>query len=186
MLALMNIVAAIQAGDKWVFEETFFKYHNKLFFYIAKKTNSTNIAEEVTQITFIKLWQYKHQLNPDLDISIQLFRIAKTTLIDVIRKEQTVERTNTYLKTLYTNQYENNTEQQIHTKELQLHLQKAMNSLPTVRRKVFEMSRIQGLSYKEIAAELSISIKTVEHHISLALKQLRHIISLYIIYNHIQ
>jgi RNA polymerase sigma-70 factor (ECF subfamily) len=50
--------------------------------------------------------------------------------------------------------------------------------MPAVRRKVFELSRIEGLSYKEIATELSLSIKTVEHHIALALKQLRHFMGL--------
>jgi RNA polymerase sigma factor (sigma-70 family) len=50
--------------------------------------------------------------------------------------------------------------------------------MPAMRRKIFELSRFGGMSYKEIAVELSLSVKTVEHHISRALKQLQHIISI--------
>ncbi|HWJ30604.1 MAG TPA: sigma-70 family RNA polymerase sigma factor, partial [Flavisolibacter sp.] len=59
-------------------------------------------------------------------------------------------------------------------KYIQEQLNKAMSDLPPMRRKVFELSRLHGLSYKEIAIRLSISEKTVENHINHALKQLRH------------
>jgi RNA polymerase sigma-70 factor (ECF subfamily) len=46
--------------------------------------------------------------------------------------------------------------------------------MPSVRQRVFAMSRFKGMSYKEIADDLSISVRTVENHIAQALKQLRH------------
>jgi RNA polymerase sigma-70 factor (ECF subfamily) len=60
-------------------------------------------------------------------------------------------------------------------KELNETLQEAVQQLPPVRRKVFELSRYHSLSHKEISKRLALSVKTVETHISLALKQLRHL-----------
>ena len=48
-----------------------------------------------------------------------------------------------------------------------------INGMPEMQRKTFQMSRVDGLSYKEIAEKLSISIKTVEVHIGRALKKIR-------------
>ena len=53
----------------------------------------------------------------------------------------------------------------------------AVKSLPPVRKKVFMLNRLQGLSYKEIAQQLSISINTVEDHMSKALRQIRTLIT---------
>lgn len=176
----MNTVTAIKKGDKIIYEAVFYEYHSKLYYFILSKSNSAFIAEEVTQLTFIKIWQFRANLNEEIGLSTQLFRIAKTTLIDVLRKETVVAKIQQIspLKQSLTNHIE----EDINIKELQQRLHNAIYKLPAARRKVFELSRVEGLSYKEIAAELSLSIKTVEHHISLALKQLRHFMTFSLIF----
>ncbi len=172
----MTTVAAIKNGNQNAFEEVFYNYHNKLYAFIFSKTKSVFIAEEVTQLTFIKFWQYRTHLNEALSINVQLFRIAKTTLIDVLRKEST---SNAALKLVpIKEQAIDGVEEHIYQKELQKRLEQAINKLPLARRNVFKLSRQDGLSYKEIATQLSLSTKTVEHHIALALKQLRHFLTL--------
>lgn len=59
-------------------------------------------------------------------------------------------------------------------KELQAKLANALKEMPAMRRKVFEMSRFKGMSYQQIAHELSLSSRTVETHIFQAIKQIRH------------
>lgn len=177
---LLNTVTAIKNGDQIIYEAIFNQYHSKLYYYVFSKTKSTFIAEEVTQLSFIKLWQFKTHLSEELCISIQLFRIAKTTLIDVLRKEAVIvkmQQTKPQPMLLT-----NHIDEDIYKKELQAKLYTAIYKLPAARRKVFQMSRVDGLSYKEIAEELSLSLKTVEHHIALALKQLRHFMTLSIIF----
>ncbi len=172
----MTTVAAIKNGNQNAFEEVFYNYHNKLYAFIFSKTKSVFIAEEVTQLTFIKFWQYRTHLNEELSINVQLFRIAKTTLIDALRKEST---SNAALKLVPIKEQANDgVEEHIYQKELQKRLEQAINKLPLARRNVFKLSRQDGLSYKEIAIRLSLSTKTVEHHIALALKQLRHFLTL--------
>lgn len=170
----MNIVNSIKNGDQVIFQQVFIEYHEKLYAYILKKTHSTYLAEEVVQITFIKLWDNRLNLNEDYSISTQLFRIATTTLIDLIRKKNTSEL---LVKKIVEKDNNNNTINDIigklEAKELNNKIEKALETLPPIRRKVFKMSRFEEMSYTEIASELKISTKTVENHISRALKQLR-------------
>jgi RNA polymerase sigma-70 factor (family 1) len=169
----LNIVAHIKSGDELVFQQVFNEYHEKLYFYVLKKTGSAYMAEEVVQITFIKLWKNKENLSESYSISTQLFRITKTTLIDLVRKNNTIESLAKKMEELNTNLSSDDTLGKIDAKELNNKLEKALENLPPIRRKVFRMSRIEEKSYQEIASELSISTKTVENHISMAIKQLR-------------
>jgi len=169
----LNIVAQIKSGNEHVFQQVFNEYHEKLFFYVLNKTGSEYMAEEVVQITFIKLWKNKENLNESYSISTQLFRIAKTTLIDLIRKNNTIESLVKKVEGFQTNLSADDTLEKIDAKELNNKFEKALEKLPPIRRKVFRMSRIEEKSYQEIASELSISTKTVENHISMAIKQLR-------------
>jgi RNA polymerase sigma-70 factor (family 1) len=168
----LNVVTNIKEGDVLVFSRVFHQFHQKLYYYVLSKTKSEFCAEEVVQITFIKLWQYRHSLNEDISIDAQLFRIAKTTLIDQLRKLDYSDRISEALArqdSVTSNKAISNLEQQ----ELRDQLLDALSQMPPARKKVFEMSRLQGLSYKEIAASLFISEKTVENHIGLALRQLK-------------
>jgi RNA polymerase sigma-70 factor (ECF subfamily) len=165
-------IAALKQNDTFTFDELFHMYHQNIYFFILSKSRSSYIAEETTQLTFIKLWNYRHHLDESLPLSQQIFRIARTTLIDVLRKDA-----------VYSAMKQNMLASSEHSdgfaptevKELNDTLQKAVQKLPPVRRKVFELSRNHSLSHKEISKLLSLSVKTVEAHISLALKQLRHL-----------
>ncbi len=152
----------------------FDQYHQKLYSFILYKTQSAYLAEEVMQLAFIKLWESRHTLNEEFTVSTQLFRIATTVLIDLLRKqqagkipEQTLPIPNIEMVA------EQNATTRIDEKELQQKIMDAVNELPPVRRQVFEMSREKGMSYQEIADTLAISVKTVEAHIYKALKQIK-------------
>lgn len=179
----MNIATQIKQGDISVFNQVFEQYHEQLYFYIFSKTKSTFYAEEVTQITFIKLWQNRQNLNEGIPIASQIFRIGKTSLIDLLRKTNSSEN---LLNTL--SKSSNATDSnfpflELEHKELNKKLHSLMNEMPPQRRKVFEMSRIHGFSYKEIAFIQSVSIKTVENHINHALKQVRKVIPYLLLLN---
>lgn len=168
-----NTIAAIKEGDAFIFSELFNEYHHKVYFYTLAKTHSQYLAEETTQLTFIKLWHYRSSLNESIPISQQIFRIAKTTCIDLLRKEAGQS------KLLQANAQPpvsmSPVSETYDAKELQQQLQHAVQNMPPVRRKIFELSRYEFKSHKEIAQLLSLSVKTVENHIALAIKQLKHL-----------
>ena len=164
----MDVINNIQNGNPTVFEEVFIHWQPHVYTYLIHRTKNPAFAEELTQLTFIKLWDSRHTLSPDHSLETQLFRIARTTMIDGIRELQRRKRL----------QQEFNTPGEESVPAIHaIDMAGAINALPPVRKKVFLLNRMHGYSYKEIASELSLSDRTVEKHISLALKQLRKILT---------
>jgi RNA polymerase sigma-70 factor (ECF subfamily) len=131
-------------------------------------------------MAFTKLWQCRQTLQEEYTISTQLFRIATTTLIDFLRKYNNKEAVTAPLDILDMEKGIDSTNEKMRGAELQKKIIEAVNDLPPVRKQVFEMSREQGMSYREIAETLSVSSRTVEVHIYKALKQIKKHISMVI------
>ncbi|WP_158542133.1 RNA polymerase sigma factor [Pedobacter chinensis] len=165
---MSNYIQNIREGDHISFEIVFKLWHRKVYAYFFKKTASESQAEELTQLAFIKLWRFKHTLTEELPLDVQLFKIAKTTLLDYFKKILNDERN---LK-VYHQELVKSSEEVAELYEAKQQLEVVLNCLPPTRKQVFVLSRLHGYSYKEIAEQLSISPRTVEKHISLAVKQL--------------
>jgi RNA polymerase sigma-70 factor (ECF subfamily) len=163
----------LKDGDESCFRRAFEQYHQKLYFFILHKTRSEYIAEEVVQMAFTKLWQCRQTLKEEYTISTQLFRIATTILIDQLRKYQKKDAVTARLDSMEIEEGIDSTNEKMSGAELQKRITAAVNDLPPVRKQVFEMSREQGMSYREIAETLCVSSKTVETHIYKALKQIK-------------
>lgn len=152
-----------------VFEEVYYQFHEKLYYYFLKRTADADIAEELVQLTFIKLWRYRSHLNESLPLSQQLFRIAGTTLIDVLRRkaqERALLVNAPQLPEIV------DPAGALHERETLNQVNRAMDHLPPERKKIFRY-RIQGFTNQEIALGLSLSLKTVENQVNRAIKQIR-------------
>ncbi len=57
------LINSIRKGDELVFRQAYDLFHEKLYAYFLQKTKSDDISEELVQLTFIKLWRYRHKLN---------------------------------------------------------------------------------------------------------------------------
>ncbi|WP_052266332.1 RNA polymerase sigma factor [Pedobacter kyungheensis] len=163
----MNHVADLASGCLQTFQTVYSLFNQKLYAYILKKTNSAYMAEEVVQLTFIRLWEKRETLSAEYNLSTQIFRIAGTILIDQLRKEAVSKKHLSVVEEDFVLKTDTEQPEMLHA------LEQAIEQMAPVRKKVFKMSKVDGYSYKEIAEMLSISPKTVENHISQALKQLR-------------
>lgn len=173
----MLSIKELKDGDEFYFKQVFDQYHQKLYFFILNKTKSEYIAEEVVQMAFTKLWECRQTLQEKYAISTQLFRMATTILIDFRRKYSNKDAVTARLDALNIENGIDSTNEIVSGAELKKRISEAVNDLPPVRKLVFEMSREQGMSYREIAETLSVSSRTVETHIYKALKQIKkHII----------
>ncbi|GAA0530349.1 RNA polymerase sigma factor [Chitinophaga japonensis] len=168
----MHQIAAIRSGSFAVFEEVYYQFHEKLYYYFLKRTTAADVAEELVQLTFIKLWRYRSSLNEELPLSQQLFRIARTTLIDVLRRK--AQQRSVSLPNHWLPETEDTTAAREERETLHL-VRQAIETLPPGRKKIFQY-RIDGFSNREIAARLSLSVKTVENQLNRAIKQLREVL----------
>jgi RNA polymerase sigma-70 factor (family 1) len=171
-------VQQIQSGNIKSFEQVYHQYHARLYYYVLKHTRSAYLSEEAVQLTFIKMWENRRQLSLHFDLSVQLFRIARSITIDLLRKESASGR---YVEVTAEETLELSVETDIVHKDELNRVEALIEELSPVRKRVFKLSRFEELSHKEIAEQLSISPKTVENHIGRAIMHLKNKMVIFLI-----
>ena len=150
---------------KFCFDQLFDSVRNYVFYRCGNEEIATDIAQE----TFIKIWEKKFSYHPTKTKGL-IYKIANQLWISQHRK---LESQNKYELTLSYSQTTSHEEQTLELKELKNNYEATLANLPITQREVFLMSRMEELSYKEIAERLKISVKAVEKRMSSALKELR-------------
>ena len=166
----MISIAEIRSGDEASYTEVFHLYYPKIYHHFLKKTCSSAIAREAAQLTFIKLWEFRHTLSEEISLDTQLFHIASGAFIDYLRRENTQRKKVREASGLLEAEAGAEHDRSFESSD---YLVSLTRSLSPARKKIFILGRIHGHSYKEIAAQLSISLKTVEDHMVKALRQIR-------------
>lgn len=166
----MQLVKALKENYSNAFDIIYNQYHQQIYGYVLQRSQSSYIAQEVTQLTFIKLWDKREVLDDQLAVDLQLFGMARQVMIDLLRKES--------VRFKYEGQsahtpFTDSLIDAIENKELLRLIEEDIQNMPKMRRIIFELSRKNGLSHKEIAEMFSISPKAVEQHIGKALLQLK-------------
>ncbi|WP_300598653.1 RNA polymerase sigma factor [Niabella sp.] len=174
MLAMLQ---KIREGDQDSFHEFYNLFHERLYQYIYMYTRSEWLAEETVQLSFIKIWEQRKKLSTEYSLSTQLFRVAKFTLIDLLRKNKIREVVQLPHPEALTE--ETSVITAIEMKDDLKRVMKTIHDLPVMQQQVLTQTRINDLSHKETAALLSISAKTVETHVTRAVRRLRKTLSLF-------
>jgi RNA polymerase sigma-70 factor (family 1) len=165
-----NYLIAIKEDDMTAFNAVYKQYHKQIYSFILHKTQSDFIASEVVQLTFIRLWERRMALSEAVELQFQLFGMARQVMIDEIRKEATRYKYNSQFEQY---PFTDSLMKMIESKDLLQHFEREVETMPAMRKMVFNLSRKNGLSYNEIAEMLGISPKTVESHIAKALSRLK-------------
>ncbi len=150
---------------KFCFDQLFDSVRNYIFYRCGNEEIATDIAQE----TFMKIWEKKFSYHPTKTKGL-IYKIANQLWISQHRKQ---ESQNKYELTLSYSQTTSHEEKALELKELKNNYEATLANLPVIQREVFLMSRMEELSYKEIAERLKISVKAVEKRMSSALKELR-------------
>lgn len=165
----IDLVTLLTKDDEAAFSELYIRYKDKLYYFCLYLLKSKEEANDIVQEIFIRIWESRSFINPDLSFSSFLYTMARNRIMNFFRDMDI----DTKVKEIVASQkitVEETTESQIIYTEYQEILQAAIEQLPTQRKRIFNMSRIENMSHKEIAAELDISVNTVQEHISEALK----------------
>lgn len=169
---MSETIKELREGNQLAFGQLFDNCYEPLCRYAYSILKDMDDAEDVVQKTFCKLWDLHETLNIQSSISSYLYRIVHNDCLNTIQQRNCHQEYNmNYLLSINTDA--NYASEHIESSELQEAINHALAGLPPQCKKVFEMSRMQQLSYSEIARQLNISTNTVENHISKALKLLR-------------
>lgn len=164
---MKRLLEKLKSGDEKALEKFVHINLPKVFNFSFSLLKSKEEAEEVSQDVFIKFWDNREKLDLDLSVDHLLFRIAKNLTLNKIRDIQKHKHSLTVSEDLLIG---NSTMEDILFKEMETTLLKAIEELPPKRKAIFELSRFKGLSNKEIAQQLNISVNTVEGQIRKAIK----------------
>jgi RNA polymerase sigma-70 factor (ECF subfamily) len=162
----MNILL-IKQGDENAFVKLYHELNGRVFNYFLKKTHQPEIAKDLTQQCFIRVYHYRESLSELHALEKQVYIIAKSILLNHIRLEDRRRVRDTHYSQ---GQSEYEPESRF---EINDYLQQLTLKLSPVRKKIILLKVHKGLSNKEIAEELSISVKTVENHITKAHQHMR-------------
>lgn len=163
----IDLIKLLKKGNIHAFNEIYKIYSNQIYFFSVKLLHNPQIAEEIVQDVFLKLWEYKEKIKDELSFDSFIFTITINLIRKYYRRKKITEN--------FFRQNDFNDFQKINFDYIQLSeiIDNLIEKLPEQRRKIFVKSRLEGISNDEIARELNISKKTVENQLSTALKFIR-------------
>ena len=167
----ITLLEQVKNGSQEAFIKIYNRYWEKLYAAAYIRLKSKEAAEDIVQNIFINFWLKKEAANIH-NLNAYLSAALKYEILDHLRdsKSHQSHQVNAYQEVSNNN---NQTQDQLSFNELNAELAKGLALLPDKCKIVFELSRNEGLSTKEISSQLDISPKTVEFHISKAIRTLK-------------
>lgn len=170
-----DLLLKMKAGDQAAFEVLYRQYSLEIYRRLLMMVKVADLAEELTQDVFVKIWEKRSLIEPGNNFKFFLYRISKNMVIDFYRKAARDQKLQDQIITSST-EISNVTEDAIIFKETNALFQKALDSLPPQQKQVYTLCKIQGLSYAEAGKRLGINTSTVSNHIVKATKTLKQIL----------
>lgn len=170
----MKIIGSTKSDEELDFEVLFRKYYVRLCGFANKFICDSSESEEIVQEVFLNIWKKKDQLKLNNEIRPYLFKSVQNLCFNFLEHRKVIDSYYSVIEVVYQNQAEDfNTYESVLYTEFQGKVDAAIESLPDQCRKIFQMSRLDGLKYHEIAETLGISVKTVETQMSRALLKMK-------------
>ena len=174
-----ELLKKLRNNNEIAFKVIFNKYYSRLYYFILEFISFDYIDENIVQDTFFTLWNKRHELKDDSNLSAYLFTVAKSNCLCKLRDQR-------YRQKLFTTNSLDHNELELNMEvlntidssaytidEIDRIIGRTLEELPPQCKKVFILSRFEERKNKEIAEELNISVKVVEKHISKGLKKFK-------------
>lgn len=165
-------VKGLRNGKAECLQKLFQKYHHALYYHALDFVKCPQQAEDVVQEVFVKVWEKRKQIKPELSFKAYLFCITKNHIINQLQKVSREIKVKQYISHR-TVAYHNQAEEQVIYADYEAIAKKALDELPSKRKKVFTLHRMEGKKYDEIAVLLNISKNTVRDHVVKAEKSIK-------------
>ncbi|TKC08612.1 RNA polymerase sigma factor [Pedobacter frigoris] len=167
-----ELVALLRQGDRNAFTQIYDRYHSLLYIYAHKKLHSKEASQDVIQDVLIALWNKRFDFSFEVSLKSYLFTAVRNKAFDLFSHKKVEAK---YIASLqsFIDIATESTDFLVREKDLSALIEREIQALPPKMREIFELSRKDKLSHKEIAKALNISEHTVATQMKRALKVLR-------------
>lgn len=165
-----ELLSRLQLGDETAFDAIFRRWYGPLVQLAERMLNDRGSAEETVQDVLLELWRRRDTLTLTGSPQAYLFQSTRNRALNRLRRLRVERREEFDTDTLPTKR---GADTGAYEQEIDRALREAIESLPRRCREVFELNRMQGLKYAEVADVLGVSVKAVEAQMGKALKTLR-------------
>lgn len=166
------LLKEVAKGNEKAFKTLYDAYFNHLSAYIFKLSKSKAATEEIVQEIFVKLWVNRSLLTDIAILDAYLFTMARNKTIDHLRRLAKETRLINVLLNQFP-EHSNTVEDKLNAAALQRLIEEALEPLSEQKKRIFYLSRQEGLSHDEIAEIMQLSKSTVKNHLSETLKHIR-------------
>jgi len=168
-----ELVKLLKKDDMKAFDIIYKKYSRRLYGFVFRYIKQEADTEEIVQDVFIKIWKCRNKMDVYSSFESFLFTIAHNATVNLLKKRATEQKYVEHVKSLQIINESYELTDEIHYKELMQKFQGLVNELSPRQKEIFQLSREDGLSNKEIADKLGISIQTVKNHLVTTLSFLK-------------
>jgi RNA polymerase sigma-70 factor (ECF subfamily) len=176
------LIGQFQNGDRDAFTHLVHRHKRDIFRFILNKVKDRELASDLTQDVFVKLFKSADLYQPTGKFRSWLFRMAQNICFDYHRKHQkasilsldsTGETEDEFALVDQIEDESANPAREIEFIELQKVIERALDSLSDEQRTAFVLCQYQGMSYSEIASVQKVPVGTVKSRIHQALTKVR-------------
>lgn len=175
-----QLIKSLKEGDKEAFSLLYKQYWDRVYRFSQLYLNSKERVEDVVQEVFIKVWESRDFIRENDNFKGLLFIITRNLIFNQYRRNVNEDFYKMTVLSAMETSYD--IEEEIDAYDLSAYIDQLIAELPERRREIFNLSRKEHKSYKEIALRLNISEKTVENQIAEALKYLKKNITLLLLF----
>lgn len=168
-----ELLTHLKNGDMLAFDRIYELYSHKLYSFVFKIIKNESDADDIVQEVFVKIWESRGKLDDYKSLNSYILTIAYNNSIDLIRKRINSNKYLEHLKKSSVIQSTASSIDELEFNELNNQVEKLIAQLPERQKQVYHLHREEGLTYPEIAEQLSISKNTVENHMVKALRYIR-------------
>ena len=167
-----DLAILLKEGNHSAYAELYQRYYHLLFVHAYKRLGDEDHAKDIIQELFTRIWEKRDSFYLKSSFSGYFFTTINNRIIDHFLKEGVKEK---YISSFacFLEQEESKADHLVREKQLAAMIDNEIRQLPPKMREIFELSRRDHLSHKEIAKRLSLSEKTIDRQVSNALMRLK-------------
>ena len=158
--------------DEKTFREFVNFYSDRLYHFAFSFLKNKGLAEEAVSDVFFNVWLKRERLEDIENIKSYLYTATRNTSLNYLDSENRKKAVSLDQITFDFAIESICPESELISKELKLRIESAINKLPPRCKLIYNLAKVEGMKYKDIASVLEISVKTIDHQLSLALKKI--------------